>query len=274
MAATSESGRNYLQGISGSSYNNGINEPRYKTMNQLLDELCGENNWKCFVIHLERAKERKDTILSFAEHIGLSFEFFEAIDKLSLQPTPDSPINAPYLVRLGGIGKDIMVGAIACRMSHHYLMKYFLEKCKEEYILVLEDDAGFIQVPTDGYGKNMEFQNRKNLEIFMTDVKKYIDPSLWNCIQFGFSYEHRRPIQGVQNIDQIIKSDLTHALLFRRYACNYMVGLCEDKRPHIEVKAYDHLMSYASQSGMLTIIGPKQTLIDQVMTGTTSYIWN
>jgi GR25 family glycosyltransferase involved in LPS biosynthesis len=53
-------------------------------MDTYLDKICGKGTWAAYCISLKRCVERRSNFTKWAESIGLTFEFFDAIDKLSL----------------------------------------------------------------------------------------------------------------------------------------------------------------------------------------------
>lgn len=232
-------------------------------MESLMNKVCGENNWKCLIINLTRATKRREQIQKFLEEqIGLkSYDFFEAVDKIDLMKQGEDSLK--YKAEING--KHI-IGQTACKMSHEYLYKHFLNNYNQEYLFILEDDAGFSS-DRSGFGKNPEFQNMKNLEIFMEELAK-VPKHLWNSLTFGISYNTSFPF--TDNIYLTKRTDLTHAMVFNRSACHYMLGIIDDKRYYY--MPIDHVTNVLRANNMLVTLSPKQTIIDQI-DNQGSFIW-
>jgi hypothetical protein len=224
-------------------------------MNNLLDKVCGKDNWVAYCINLERAKDRKEMFESFAKHIDLSFTFFTAVDKLDLQP--------PYEYDTQ-VANKFCIGALACRLSHRNLLKHFLQNHTEEYLFVFEDDAGFSPSDSIGFGKNSKYQTKENLFQFLSDVSNTKNIP-WDSIFFALSYAHTFPIH--KNIVRVLKTDLAHAMLFNRKASTLLMSLHEDQR--LTTKTADFLTAILQKNTFA--IAPPQTLIDQG--DSKSYIW-
>ena len=109
------------------------------TLNQAFDYLCGENQWTAYTVGLERATDRKEQFQKWAEFCDLSFNWWNATDKLTLT---DNDYNICD-VYVNGTAKS--AGATACRLSHQRLAKYLLKEYPDKkYFLIMEDDVGFI----------------------------------------------------------------------------------------------------------------------------------
>lgn len=225
-------------------------------MNKLLDKLCGTGNWIAYCIHLERAEERKKNFEEFAKKIDLSFHFFKAIDKLELQP--------PYEYDTK-ISNKFCIGALACRLSHRNLLTHFLKNHTEQYLFIFEDDSNFSPSDSIGFGKNSSYQTKENLFSFIKHIieAKHIS---WDSIFFALSYAHTKPIN--QNIVRVLRTDLTHAMLFTRKACEQLYTL--HNNPLLFTKTADSLTAIFQKNSFS--IAPSQTLIDQV--DSKSYIWS
>lgn len=231
-------------------------------MESLMNQVCGQGNWKCFIINLKRATKRRESVSLFCKEIGLeSYEFYEAVDKIDLMRQGEDSLK--YKAEING--KHI-IGQTACRMSHENLYKHFLNNYKEEYLFVLEDDAGFV-TDNSGFGKNPEFQNMKNLTSFMNELAN-IPKHLWNSLTFGLSYNVSFPLTNHVRITK--KTDLTHAMVLDRSACYYLLGTIEDKRYFY--MPIDHITNVPRSNNSLITLSPRETIIDQT-DNKNSFIW-
>lgn len=96
---------------------------------------------KIFVITLERAKERQDQVKK--QLAGLSFEFFYGTDKLQLdwdQVNQHHVYDDKTARKLNRHGKGMILGHIACALSHRRLYEHVLEK-NYKRLLIFEDDV-------------------------------------------------------------------------------------------------------------------------------------
>ena len=231
-------------------------------METLMNNVFGKNNWKCFIINLKRATKRRETVTHYLQEIGLeSYEFFEAVDKIDLMKQGEEKLK--YQAKIRG---EHIIGATACKMSHENLYTYFLNNYKEEYLFVLEDDAGFVK-DKSGFGKNPEFQNMKNMEIFMNELAK-IPKHVYNSVTFGLSYNVSFPF--TEHIMITKRTDLTHAMVFNRAGCYYMLGIINDRR-YFDMPI-DHVTAVLRGNNVLVTLSPNETIIDQT-NNQDSFIW-
>ncbi|MDX1956732.1 MAG: glycosyltransferase family 25 protein [Chitinophagaceae bacterium] len=127
---------------------------------------------RIYVITLERAKERQKRILQRLE--GLNFEFFYGVDKNALTEeriVTEQLYDDKKARQLDRYGKGMLVGHIACSLSHRLLYKKILDEGHQR-VLIFEDDIvplyqhlshlpeALSQLPADwelmylGFGKN------------------------------------------------------------------------------------------------------------------------
>ena len=74
-------------------------------MDTLLTQFL-KQPWKAYCISLPRCIERRQRFTAWAQEIGLTFQFWDAVDKRSLD-------QATILS-----GGELSMGATACRLSH------------------------------------------------------------------------------------------------------------------------------------------------------------
>lgn len=225
-------------------------------MNSLLDSVCGRDNWVAYCINLKRATERRISFEKFCNDIDLSCNFFEATDKLDMNNTYEVIIQGKY-----------SPGATACKLSHERLLQHFIkEHPSHQFLFIFEDDAGFSPSDSIGFGKNSSYQTKETLFRFMNDVSNSnID---WDCVHFGYYYPQLIPIHS--NICKVLRSDLTHAMLFNRKTCENLLRLISF--PDTFSWPIDFITQVMRRKEIMKTIGPTQTLIDQI--DTMSFIWS
>ena len=198
--------------------------------------------WKAYCINLPRCTERRDTFSTWATDIGLSFTFWDAIDKNDLA---DSECRVK-------VGTQVSKGATACRRSHEALWRHILDKeTAVEYVFIFEDDAGF----TD--------KSVADLKRFFTDVKR----AEWSILQLGFgtmegvdlSLLSRRNPPGIH---RVLFSDEMHALFLKRAAVVEMEAL--SRNPKYETNTSDALLLFFLHKRRGTILAPTKSIITQV----------
>lgn len=91
---------------------------------------------KIVVISLARATERRRAITQQMSHLGLDYEFFDAVDGVVGHPL--FSLYDPQAVTAIG-GKPMTHGQLGCFASHYILWQHSVER--NESIIVLEDDA-------------------------------------------------------------------------------------------------------------------------------------
>ncbi|MBI2731652.1 MAG: glycosyltransferase family 25 protein [Sphingobacteriales bacterium] len=94
-----------------------------------------------YVITLERAVDRQQQVAKRLN--GLNFTFFYGVDKQQLslpQLISDNIYNEEEAKRLNRYGKGMVLGHVACALSHRKLYEHILEKGHKR-VLIFEDDA-------------------------------------------------------------------------------------------------------------------------------------
>ena len=123
-----------------------------------------------FVITLERAVDRQVNVKE--RLIGLHFDFFYGVDKhgLSWEKVNEEGIYDDKKARqLNRYSKGMILGHIACALSHRHLYQHIVEKGYQR-VLIFEDDA----VPL--FDKDGELQQ---------SVEEL--PANWEVIYFGYN---------------------------------------------------------------------------------------
>lgn len=126
---------------------------------------------KIYVITLKRAVERQEKVNNHLK--GVDFEYFYGIDKqdLDLDDLQARFIYSPTKAKkMHRNGKGMILGHIACSLSHRELYKKILESGHEK-VLIMEDDF----VP------NHTFLN--SLQPMIDDI-----PNNWELIYWGYYF--------------------------------------------------------------------------------------
>ena len=228
------------------------------TFNNILDSLCGKNKWIAYCISLDRCVDRQTNFKSWADKVGLDFNWWSATDKLNLvQDDYDTYCD----VYVNFTHKS--AGATACRISHRKLTEHLLKNHPEyEYFFILEDDAGF----------NDDFSSKKELLFnFINEImfKKY----KWNSIWFSHhitGMKRFESIPGAQYTQTYKQTHLTHAMLIEKNQVETHLKILNN--PKFKNLAVDWTMDILRTSNIGITLGPIMNIIEQV--DIVSYIWN
>lgn len=237
-----------------------------KSMDAALDACLGKNNVEVYCISLPHATDRRRRFEAFASSIGMTFSFWNAIDKQNL--TPEDLKMA--CVR---IGDAHCPGASACRLSIHQCLESFYQHSTKDYILILEDDAGFETNGRTTPSSSSEMSNLQDLIRFLEDCCKHNEKNpydRWLQVWFGYYDDDRtnfRPFHTHQT-EKVLTSSLayqclgtscTHAMLFRRDTVELLLfGLLRMEGRHLPIDWFTKTM----MADVLTLIPPK-TIIAQ-----------
>jgi len=96
---------------------------------------------KIFVITLDRAKERQESTRNYLGDIA--FDFFLGADKLKMDLSTlikDGIYDEGKAKQMNRYGKKMVLGHIACSLSHRNLYKHIIEN-KYQRVLIFEDDV-------------------------------------------------------------------------------------------------------------------------------------
>lgn len=211
-------------------------------MNKILNELVGENNWKAYCISLERCQERRANFSNWANDIDLSFQYWNATDKNTLEEA---------FVKVNNI---LNLGATACSLSHYNLYKYLLKNYDCKYFFILEDDCGFKQ------------SNKQELFEFMQHIDRF--NFNWDMLWFGYhDTGFKRLMPVTSHICYVANTHLSHALFVKRELLEFILQIYEVAKE----MPIDWVIDLTRQKKAVTL-GPVKTIIDQV--DDYSFIWD
>lgn len=103
----------------------------------MLDRI---NDLPIWLINLPRAVERRESMVSQLNALGLDYTLFEGVDGVARETEMLASMNAPAFAR--NMGRNILLGGIGCYHSHLGVWREFLET-EAGVALVLEDDVVF-----------------------------------------------------------------------------------------------------------------------------------
>lgn len=201
--------------------------------------------WKAYCISLPRCTERREQFTRWASENGLTFTFWDAVDKRELSQATVVSANV------------LSLGATACRLSHEALWAHCLQDKDCKYFFLFEDDAGF------------KSQGLQEFAAFLEGAKQVS----WSVLQFGFgtmtgSELHLLRKRVPPGIFQVNFCDQTHALLYTRQAVETMLELSHN--PAFLTRPSDGLLLTFVQKKKGIVLAPSDSIIEQV--DTISYI--
>lgn len=227
---------------------------------------------KILVITLERAKDRQQNVSKILS--ALNFEFFVGIDKNRLDYNAlqeQGLYNDIKARKLHRQGKGMVLGAIACSLSHKALYEYIVRNNWQK-VLVFEDDM----VPLV-----------KNLQLLPETLQEL--PEDWELVYLGYT-KHEKVSPGLKRkqafyklissmglmkwnrtmVDKLLPlaysrhlriagfHDCTHAYAISALAANKLIGL---QTP--VVFNSDDLLSHTIMNGQLNAFITEPKFFDQ-----------
>ncbi|MGL5335899.1 MAG: glycosyltransferase family 25 protein, partial [Enterovibrio sp.] len=91
-----------------------------------------------FVISLTRSTDRRAMVERQMSHLGINFEFFDAVDGKSL--SSDCLAKVDFNLAKNTCGHDLSLGEVGCAMSHIQIYEMMVEK-NIPRCAILEDDT-------------------------------------------------------------------------------------------------------------------------------------
>jgi glycosyl transferase, family 25 len=132
---------------------------------------------KIFVITIERAKERQQQVTK--QLAGLPFDFFYGADKQEMNfetLVAENIYDDKKAKELNRYGKGMILGHIACALSHRKLYEHIIEKGYKR-VMIFEDDVVALH------------QNLQQLPAAINEL-----PDDWEMVYFGYNkYEEPTP---------------------------------------------------------------------------------
>ena len=167
-----------------------------------------ENKLQIFVITLENATQRQQSIAARLKELGLSFAFIYGVDGRKLDMN-SHPLYAPLKRRLF-YGRDLSNGELGCVLAHKKIYQTMIDNSVRQ-ALVLEDDA----ILTD------------ELPCVLEGLHE--GPQNWDLIRFlgrEKNYRSTRPITSIKGTSATFSRQLT----IPGGAYGYMLNLKAAKR--------------------------------------------
>lgn len=231
-------------------------------MDQALDQLLGKNNYVIWCVSLKRATDRRQTFTAWAEHIGMSFQFWDATDYLDLTPNDFIELCNVH------INHKKVSGASACRISITKCMEHFLTQTDKAYVLIFEDDAGFGDPNMNTTSSSTELSNKTSFIQFLQECKLYTDENgrdSWHSIFFGYyDGDIDRKIQLSPKYPMLCRAlgtSCTHAMLFHRSVLYPLLDILhKEEHKKLPVDEFTKQMMLQFQKTIM----PSSTIVGQI----------
>lgn len=231
-------------------------------MDQALDQLLGKDKYNIWCISLDRAKDRRQTFREWAQHMEMSFQFWDATDYLDLKPNDFIELCDVH------INNKRVSGASACRISITKCMEHFFYHTDKTYLLIFEDDAGFGDPNINTTSSSTELSNKTSFIQFLQECKGYTDeygPDSWNSIFFGYydgDKDSKIPLSPkYPMLCKGLGTSCTHAMLFHRSCIYPLLDLLHnDKHKKLPVDEFTKQMMMTFQKTIM----PPSTIVGQI----------
>ena len=229
-------------------------------MDETLDNWLGKGNYEAWCISLKRADKRRQNFGRWADEIRLSFQFWDATDYLDLGPMDFEKYCNVH------IQEKPVLGASACRISITKCLEHFLHNTDHEYVLIFEDDAGFVNEGTRSGSSCSELSCKESLLEFIHQCQEFIKVhgDKWEQIWFGYydgDVDERELIDENFPLVCVSKGTCsTHAMLFRRSTVHLLLSLLYD--PENKIHPIDEFTKAIMRDRSSTLIPPR-TIICQ-----------
>lgn len=170
---------------------------------------------KCVIINLEKRKERLEKITPLLKNSGFAedLEIFKAVEGKAIPREDLTKIVNDYDIKIMESGvkeytSQLSFGALGCYLSHLDLWKK-IRTCKEEYVLVLEDDAipNFNKSALEKYIRELP----EDWDIFTLggwcEVSTKINPNI--CKTNNFMCTHALLVKNTEKLEKLIEASNT-----------------------------------------------------------------
>jgi hypothetical protein len=230
-------------------------------MDECLDTWLGKNNYDVWCISLKRSVKRRHNFSKWANEIGLTFQFWDAMDYSKV--TPEEYMKYCN-VHIGG---RPISGASALRVSLTLLLQQYLQETSKPFLLVFEDDAGFVAEGTKSGSSHSVLSCKETMIEFIHQCRNYgnTHPDAWEQVWFGYYDDDvgKRTYVDKENYPLVCLSlgtSMTHAMLFRRSAVVELLSLLQhDVYKHLPI---DEFTKFMMQKNGKTLI-PPSTIVCQ-----------
>lgn len=231
-------------------------------LDDLLDNWLGKNNYQVWCVSLTRATNRRTNFSNWANHVGLTFKFWDATDCEQCSPVD--------LQRYGcdvHINRKQCVGASCCRISITRCLEYHIHCTNNDYVFIFEDDAGFHTQGKESGCSSTELSCKETLLEFVQQCTTFLKENggnPWDQVWFGYYDEdvERSSVVDARYplVHACFGTCLTHAMLLKRETVKELLDLLSVQENRTE--PIDSFTRYIMVKNGRTIIPPK-TIICQ-----------
>jgi len=226
-----------------------------ENVDTLLDGWLGNGNYDVWCISLTKASDRRRYFTKWANHIGLSFKFWDATDYLDLT---EKDFSSHCNVNIAG---KPVAGASACRISITKCMESYYHTTNKPYLFIFEDDAGFDAEDRETGSTPSDLSNKDMFLTFLAQCKEFDKhfPELWDQVWFGYYDDDTKNHEMVDDrwpmVCRSLGTSMTHAMMFRREAIGKLLPMLYYE-PWKE-EPIDSITKYTMAVNRKTILPPK-----------------
>jgi len=225
-------------------------------MQDALENWLGKDTIFTRCISLKRATHRRKRFIEWTTHVELDCPFWDAVDYRDLTP---QDLEKWCNVQICN-GKFVL-GASACRISITKCMIHFLNETTYPYLLLFEDDAGFVSNGSNTGCQSTPLSNKQSLLDFIKELTLFTHSNSWDMIWFGYYDGDKNAHTPISSL--ICKSmgvHSTHAMLFHRKEVQILLELLLDER--YKSHPIDEFTCFRMKTQQNTLL-PIQTIICQ-----------
>lgn len=197
-----------------------------QSMDDALNVCLGVGNYTTVCINLERATERRRRFSKWAEEIGMTFRYWKAKD---YQCLTSSDLAHQCDVH---INRKQAKGASACRISITDCLLSMMEDehAEKDYIVIFEDDAGFVRNGTSTPSSDTVYSNKQCLLDFLMRCGD-IDRNKWDQIWLGYYDDDiANTSEYSPGVFRCRGTSCTHAMILHRRVVQKLLSKLMDPR--------------------------------------------